>query len=100
VIGSDKCVLSWPTNTRGGQVQSITNVTPPLIWVPLTNDVSQSNGQFRIEVPLLYPQEYFRVSYALSNFPAPMGPQPAYISVQPLTNSVEQGHDAYLSIKA
>lgn len=45
-------VLSWPTWATGYAVQSTTNLTPPVIWLPVTNAVGIAGNQFMVTLPI------------------------------------------------
>jgi PKD repeat protein len=45
-------VLSWPTSATGYAVQSTTNLTPPVIWLPVTNAVGIAGNQFVVTLPI------------------------------------------------
>ena len=95
--------FSWPTNSPGTNLpgwalESATNLILGAVWQPRTNNVEQTNGVFHTSLPSTQAQEFFRLS--LDTTGAIPELQPAYIRVQPQSNTVAQGHEAYLSVTA
>ncbi len=90
--------ITWPSNSIVGQIESNPRLEDPSGWDRLTNRPALSNGYFHISVLTPDPQQFFR----LSLMPTGAIPvlQPAYIRVSPQPDTVEQGHEAYLSTKA
>jgi predicted alpha-1,6-mannanase (GH76 family) len=52
--------LSWPTWASDWSLYAATNLTPPVIWLPVTNAVS-SNSQFQVSLPFNAPLRFFRL---------------------------------------
>jgi hypothetical protein len=90
--------LTWPSNSVGGQIESATNLSPPSLWTLVPATPVLSNGQFHVSVPTPYPQQFFRLSLMPTG--ALPAVQPAFVRVPPQPDTVEQGHEAYFSVKA
>ena len=90
-------VITWPSNSAGGQLQSTTDLNNSPSWTPLTNQPALSNDQFRVSVPTPYPQQFFRLSLMPTG--AVTAPLPAYVRASMRSKTVEQGHRAYLWAK-
>ena len=54
--------LSWPGWAGDWGLYATTNLTPPLIWSPVTNAVGSSNGQFNVSVPINSSTLFFRLA--------------------------------------
>ena len=52
--------LNWPTWANDWSLYAATNLTPPVIWSPVTNAVS-SNSQFQVSLPFNAPLRFFRL---------------------------------------
>jgi hypothetical protein len=51
ISGSD-AVLSWPAEVGAFQLYAATNLSPPVMWTPVTNTPLLSNGQFFVPLPV------------------------------------------------
>lgn len=60
---ANQAVLTWPLDYAGYTLEVTTNLTPPIIWVPLNATFSQTNGhfEFRSDLSKSKPQEFFRL---------------------------------------
>lgn len=54
--------LSWPDWANDWVLYSATNLTPPVVWSPVTNAVVSSNNQFSTTLPLILAAQFFRLS--------------------------------------
>jgi hypothetical protein len=54
--------LRWPSWAADWELYSTTNLNPPIIWSPVTNSISSSNGEFIIHLPSLRSAEFFRLT--------------------------------------
>jgi len=56
-------VVYWSTNYDGYTLESTTDLTPPIVWTPLTATINPADGQFEFSRDLisLKPQEFFRL---------------------------------------
>lgn len=98
-----RIIFTWPTNSPGTnlpgwRLESTTNLAPGTAWQPRTNGVEQTNGNYRVSLPITESQEFFRLSMDITGGIPDL--QPAHIRVQPLSDNVSQGHESYLSVGA
>jgi hypothetical protein len=96
-------VFTWPTNSPGTnfpgwRLESTTNSGPASTWTPRTNSVQQTNGVYKTVLPIGQAQEYFRLGMDVTGGMPEF--QPANVCVPPETNTVSQGHPAYLFVGA
>ncbi|HEX7654372.1 MAG TPA: chitobiase/beta-hexosaminidase C-terminal domain-containing protein, partial [Verrucomicrobiae bacterium] len=63
--GVNQTILSWSTNYVGYQLESTTNLTPPVVWVPWasTNILMNGSGQYEFHRDQRQPQEFFRLHW-------------------------------------
>ena len=54
--------LGWPASATGFVIQSATNLTPPIVWAPVTNQTQQVGGELTVIVDTSTGQRYFRLS--------------------------------------
>jgi hypothetical protein len=59
--GSGSLTLTWPDWADDWLLFSATNLIPPVVWSPVTNSVTSSNGFFYVNLPLRYAVEFFRL---------------------------------------
>ena len=63
-LGTDTLIISWPTNGGNYVLESTTNVSPPVVWAPVTNAVTSfAGGQVRVIVPIGPGNRYFRLRW-------------------------------------
>jgi hypothetical protein len=60
--GAGALGLNWPGWADDWVLYSATNLTPPVVWTPVTNAVGSNGGQFNVSVPLAAPAQYFRLT--------------------------------------
>ena len=63
-VGLDAGLLnfSWPGWAGGWSLYFTTNLTPPVIWLPVTNAIGSNNGQFNLALPLGTGSQFFRLT--------------------------------------
>jgi hypothetical protein len=54
--------LSWPSWAGTFSAYVATNLTPPTVWLPVTNAVGSNNGQFSVTLPIGSGVQFFRLS--------------------------------------
>jgi hypothetical protein len=54
--------LSWPAWANDWGLFAASNLTPPVVWIPVTNAVGSNGGQFNVSLPLNTPGQFFRLS--------------------------------------
>ncbi len=59
---SSSLALSWPAWANDWGLYSATNLTPPVVWTPVTNAVGSNSGQFDVSLPLNSPGQFFRLA--------------------------------------
>lgn len=52
-------LLSWPGSASGFSLRSTTNLTPPVIWAPVTNAVQSTGAVFSVTLPLDGARRFF-----------------------------------------
>lgn len=53
--------IRWPDWADDWLLYSTMNLTPPVVWAPVTNALSRSDGQFIMTVPDSYDVRLFRL---------------------------------------
>jgi len=61
-LGSNGFTMTWPGWANDWQLQSTTNLAPPVVWSPVTNAAVTSNGQFIVTIPLGSDARFFRLA--------------------------------------
>jgi hypothetical protein len=59
--GQSSLRLTWPGWANDWELYFTLNLTPPIIWSPVTNTVTNTNGQFVVELPLGSDAGFFRL---------------------------------------
>jgi len=59
---ADSMTLSWPDWANDWVLSYATNLTPPVIWSPITNGVISTGGVFAVNVPLSAEAGFFRLA--------------------------------------
>ena len=54
-------IFSWPAWANDWWLWSTTNLTPPTVWLPVTNSVSSNNNQFTLTMPAGSDTRFFRL---------------------------------------
>jgi len=54
--------LSWPGWADDWSMFSTTNLTPPVNWEAVTNEIIISNGEFQVSLPINHPEQFFRLA--------------------------------------
>lgn len=53
--------IFWPGWAAGWALYFATNLTPPVIWLPVTNAIGSNNGQFNLTLPMDSANLFFRL---------------------------------------
>jgi hypothetical protein len=53
--------LSWPSWANDWSLYYATNLTPPVVWLPVTNTAVATNSQFTVALPIGSGTEFFRL---------------------------------------
>jgi cellulose 1,4-beta-cellobiosidase len=61
-VSGNALAISWPGWASDWVLYSTTNLTPPVLWSPVTNTVGSSNGQFNVNVPFGLSEQFFRLT--------------------------------------
>jgi hypothetical protein len=61
-VSSNSLTISWPISDETWQLQFATNLTPPAIWLPVTNIVETNGQQLSVTVPVDSGNRFFRLS--------------------------------------
>jgi len=48
---STEAVISWPANAGYFELYETTNLAPPAVWIPVTNDTTYVTGQWQVIIP-------------------------------------------------
>jgi predicted alpha-1,6-mannanase (GH76 family) len=59
---ANSLTLNWPGWASDWVLACATNLTPPVVWLPVTNSVSTNNGSFSVTLPNHSPACFFRLS--------------------------------------
>jgi Concanavalin A-like lectin/glucanases superfamily/Glycosyl hydrolases family 2, sugar binding domain/Glycosyl hydrolases family 2/Glycosyl hydrolases family 2, TIM barrel domain len=54
--------ISWPAWATNWMLYSATDLTPPVAWSPVTNEVGNYNGQFNVNIPIGSEERFFRLT--------------------------------------
>lgn len=54
--------VSWSGWAGDWQLNEATNLTPPVVWSPVTNTVGSSNGLFNVNLPVGSGEQFFRLN--------------------------------------
>jgi hypothetical protein len=60
-LNAGSFTVTWPGWANDWQLRSTTNLTPLVVWSPVTNSVASSNGQFIVTLPLVPDARFFRL---------------------------------------
>jgi hypothetical protein len=58
---SNGLALSWPASGVGFAVSTTTNLKPPIIWTPVTNQPFLANAQWQIMIPRDVASRFYRL---------------------------------------
>jgi len=58
---ANKLELSWPAAGMGFKLQAASNLTVPILWTPLTNGVSLTNGQSVFTITVSTGSQFYRL---------------------------------------
>ncbi|HEX3628315.1 MAG TPA: LamG-like jellyroll fold domain-containing protein [Verrucomicrobiae bacterium] len=61
-IHQNSLTISWPSWAGSWELQCTTNLTPPVVWLGVTNAVDSNMGQFSVTVPLDSGTRFFRLT--------------------------------------
>lgn len=61
-LGAGLLNFSWPGWAGGWSLYFTTNLTPPVVWLPVTNGIGSNNGQFNLALPLGSGSQFFRLT--------------------------------------
>jgi len=62
IQSANSLALHWPGWANDWVLCATTNLTPPVIWSPVTNAVGTNNGQFNVSLPMESATHFFRLS--------------------------------------
>jgi hypothetical protein len=60
-MNANSLIISWPNWASDWVLSSATNLSPPVVWSPVTNSISNTNGQFSVILPLRKNVEFFHL---------------------------------------
>jgi hypothetical protein len=61
-LNSNTLAISWPGWAGGWGLYAATNLTPPVVWQPVTNALGSNNNSFNVNLPLSPGNQFFRLS--------------------------------------
>lgn len=61
-VSADTLAITWPGWASDWGLYATTNLTPPVVWWPVTNAVDSSNGQFNVTLPIGSENQFFRLA--------------------------------------
>src|ERR1035441_4292645 len=60
--GANALAMTWPGWASDWSLYAATNLTPPVVWLPVPNAVGSNNGQFNLTLPVDSDMRFFRLS--------------------------------------
>ena len=60
-VSTNAMVISWPGWANDWSLYATTNLTPPVVWLPVTNMVVSNNGVFNVTLPIGSGAQFFRL---------------------------------------
>jgi autotransporter-associated beta strand protein len=60
-VNGSTLAVSWPGWANNLMLVAATNLTPPVVWSSVTNQVSSSNGVFNVSLPIGSGEQFFRL---------------------------------------
>lgn len=60
-FSNDALNLHWPDWATDWQLYATTNLTPPIVWLPVTNEITITNGELIANLPFQFNGEFFRL---------------------------------------
>jgi hypothetical protein len=60
-VSGNSLAISWPTWASDWGLYSATNLTAPILWLPVTNTPVNSNGVFNVTLPIGSGVQFFRL---------------------------------------
>ena len=60
-VNAQALALNWPAWADDWTLYGATNLTPPVVWTPLTNQAAVSNGGFNVLFPTSSGNQFFRL---------------------------------------
>ena len=61
-LNSNTLAISWPAWAGGWGLYATTNLTPPVVWRPVTNAIGSNNNFFNVNSPIGSGNQFFRLS--------------------------------------
>jgi hypothetical protein len=61
-LNTDGLRISWPGWAEDWELHATTHLTPPVVWVPVTNEVNTDNGRIGVSLPLDSEIRFFRLA--------------------------------------
>jgi hypothetical protein len=60
-LNANSLIISWPDWASDWVLSSATNLSPLVVWSPVTNSIGNTNGQFSVTLPLRKNVEFFHL---------------------------------------
>ncbi len=61
-VSSNALAIGWPGWASDWRLFAATNLTPPVVWSPVTNVVGSNNGSFNVTLPIGPGIQFFRLA--------------------------------------
>lgn len=61
-VSANALAIRWPDWASDWGLSAATNLTPPVVWSPLTNEVGRDNGQLVVSMPMNSSRCFFRLT--------------------------------------
>lgn len=61
-VSANTLAITWPGWANDWGLYAATNLTPPVIWLPVTNAPGSNNSQFTITIPIGSGLQFFRLA--------------------------------------
>jgi hypothetical protein len=60
--GANSFIINWPATANGWGLYFATNLAPPVIWSPVTNQFGSNAEQFNVTLPFDLSAKFFRLA--------------------------------------
>ena len=60
-VSVNALAITWPAWASDWSLSAATNLTPPVLWWPVTNQVATNNGMFNVTLPIGSGIQFFRL---------------------------------------
>jgi hypothetical protein len=61
-VDGSSLTMAWPEWATDWSLVTATNLTPPILWLPVTNAVGSNDGMFNVTIPVDSENRFFRLA--------------------------------------